>query len=151
MESADSTRTRLIGLFGIFVLVVLTGTPLVCLWCGRYVRVFGYDEMRLGRLELQRGVTQSFECRITIRDRDGVLVKWEGEPYGRIRRSNSPDGTTYRIECSGMLDVDATGTAFAMPTPGCRYAVEFEWVDLPESESELYLNWGYPTYKRLSD
>jgi hypothetical protein len=150
--------------------VILVAVVVLVVWLRSQpdrVRVDRFTNMRLGPVRLDAGRTQSLlleapadikadpahpaefslefpagasgdfgRCRLRVNEGERRLVEWEGRP----------EACDWHAPAAGArIRLDAAGTAFAAPDPGVMYAVEFEWLDLPDTSGDVRLWWNYYT------
>ena len=134
------------------------------------VRVDRFMQVLMGAVKLQTGNTQAFllegpaagmmnssrpaefslefavvasgamgnfgRCRLRVNEGERRLVEWE----------ERPEACDWHAPAAGaQIELDAAGTAFAAPEPGAMYTVEFEWLDLPDTNGEVRLWMNYYT------
>ena len=139
-------------------------------WYVGNVQVHDFVQRNLGRLEARAGV-QAFTLHgprkgdLLYPDSIALSVEFRGQaiggpqPEGRYRLTIK-DGDEILLQSQGgrrewcnwhrpwqgaVLDLDAAGTDFAMPVPGRRYVIEFEWLDIPNGQGNMFLYWAYPS------
>lgn len=73
-------------------------------------------------------------CRLRIMDDGGVLGTWVGTPVAC---------DWHEPWAGAQIGWDPTGTALETPSAESFYTVEFEWLELPDTPTEVHLWWEY--------